>query len=106
MKREPLNVVHGSGLPSPPGRDVREVPIHCMPERSRWAAASPSARSHRLGVRAYSGTARACAERLRAGRLLGALVGALRLQALRPPAAPAAVARRTRAAGARRERRC
>ncbi len=69
------------------------------------AATSPRARSHRLGVRANPGAARARPERLRARRVLRALVGALRLQAFRPAAAPAALARRARPAGARRERR-
>src|SRR5207302_11351937 len=63
-------------------RSRRQAPVHWAPERRRAAASSSSARSDRLGVRAYPGAARAPSERLRAGRLLGALVRALRLQAL------------------------
>ena len=78
------------------------------PSARRRRAASPAppsrARSHRRGVRAHPGAARARAERLRARRLLRALVGALRLQALGAAAAAAAVAGRARAAGPGRER--
>ena len=61
---------------------VRGPRLDWPPERRRRAATPSRARSHRLGVRADPGAARAGAERLRAGRVLRALVGALRLQAL------------------------
>ena len=71
----------------------RAPPIQWRPELGRRAAASPGPRSHRLGVRAYPGVARAGAERLRARGLLAALVRALRLQALGAAPAQAAVGR-------------
>ncbi len=85
-------------------RAVRQPRLDWPPERRRRAATPPRARSHRLGVRADPGVARARAERLRARGLLGALVGALRLQAFGASAAAAAVERRARVAGAGRER--
>src|SRR5262245_20112075 len=61
--------------------NVRSGPIHWRPEGGRSAASPPCPRSDRLGVRTHTGAARTRAERLRARRLLGAVVGALRLQA-------------------------
>ena len=62
-------------------------------EQRRGTAAPPRARPHGRGARPYPRAARARAERLRARRLLAALVGALRLQAL--GAAPASGCRAT-----------
>ena len=69
------------------------------------SASASRTRPHGRGVHANRRAARARAEPLRAGRLLAALVGALRLQALGAAAQAAALGRRARAAGAGRERR-
>ncbi len=74
------------------------------PVGGRRPAASPRPRSDRLGSGPYPGLARARPEPLRARGLLPSLVGALRLQALRPAAQAAAVGRRARPPGAGRER--
>ena len=67
---------------------------------------SPSrARSHGRGARPYPRADGARPEPLRARRLLAALVGALRLQALGPPAQAVPERGRARAPGAGRERR-
>ena len=68
-------------------------------------AAPPRARPDRRGVRPYPEPARARPERLRARRLLAPLVGALRLQALGPPAEAVSDGRPGGAAGPGRERR-
>ena len=75
------------------------------PELRRGTAAPSSARPHGRGTRSNPGADRPRPERLRAGGLLAALVGALRVQAFRAPAAPPPERGRARPAGPRRERR-
>src|SRR5437870_2692513 len=70
---------------------------------ARRTASPPGPRSDRRGARPYPGADGARAEPLRARRLLAALVGALRLQALGPAPEAAPVERRGRPAGAGRE---
>src|SRR5580765_4992789 len=78
------------------------LPVYTEPPvPGRRSAHSPRARTDRRGTAAHPRVARARAEPLRAGGLLAALVGALRVQAFGPPAETTSVSRKTRAAGPR-----
>src|SRR2546430_298194 len=75
------------------------------PDAGPGTTAAPRSRSDRLGGEPDPGAPGSRAEPLRARRLLTALVGALRLQALGAVAEAAAVAGRARAPRPGRERR-
>ena len=75
------------------------------PQRERrLRVKTPRARAHRLRVRAHHRAARPGPERRRAGDVLAALVGALRLQALAEAARTPPDGGRARGHGPRRER--